>query len=680
MSADPRLRALIRGFAVEASDLCEGITRDVLELERGTRKGPELAPYYENVARALHTLKGGAGTLGLDELSEMAHKMEDGVVARSKALEAFPSGEADALLESLDKFMLLLRAFASGDDGSTQDLGDQPAAAAEPAILEAGQEWRVSADRVVSLMKEVERLRVVRLRLDERRREVVEVLAAVADLSKSVDAGRVRALLVSVAQSIAADGQEAAEIVDELENGVKAICTQPFRTIVEPLHRAVRDLCRSAGKEAKLSLVGGEISLDRRVLDALKGPLVHLVRNAVDHGIEEPGTRVSRGKHREGTIVIRVEQQGNVVFIEVADDGNGLDPERIREVAAERQVMPADELARLDAQKLTQLIFLPNFSTSRQLTETSGRGIGMDVVRSRVEELRGHVEVQSVPKQGTRFLLTLRVELGSSPILVVRCDEHEFGLPMLAVESIVPARQSNVQAGRTHTKLRHGEQLFQLRDLGALMQLRQPRLPYGGQPILLVHSQGERIALVVDEVVGDRDLVIRPLPREVSDVPAYQGASSLARGELITILRPDWLVGARQQIDSLPSSKRALVVDDSLTARALHRAMLEAGGYSVHALSSATQALEQLEHSAYDVIVCDVAMHPMDGYEFARRVRARAETRSTPIIIVSAREEDAHRVEALASGADAFLSKQDCAAGRLLTELADVIARKKGAA
>jgi CheY-like chemotaxis protein len=229
-------------------------------------------------------------------------------------------------------------------------------------------------------------------------------------------------------------------------------------------------------------------------------------------------------------------------------------------------------------------------------------------------------------------------------------------------------------------KLAYNDQLLPLQDLGSMLGVRQPEVPHDGQPILVLQSQGQKVALCVDEVVGDRELVIRPLTAELRDVAAYQGVFTLARGELVLVLRADWLVGSGKRVEGpLTSTRRALVVDDSLTARALHRAMLEAGGFTVHAASSAQQAMELLRGAAYDVMVSDVAMEGMDGIALTAALRSRPETRTMPIILVSAKDNETDKERGLATGADGFLSKKDCAAGRLLAEVSSVIARRKGA-
>jgi two-component system chemotaxis sensor kinase CheA len=297
------------------------------------------------------------------------------------------------------------------------------------------------------------------------------------------------------------------------------------------------------------------------------------------------------------------------------------------------------------------------------------------VVRRWIDALGGHGEVHSTPGQGTRFALTLPVEFGSSPTLVVRVAGQEFGIPISVIDRVVPVVPDAVLDEAMEPTLSHEGRRLPLRDLGAMLGLRGALTPTKGQPVVVVQSEGVRRAIAVDEIVGDRDLVVRAIPIEAAEVGAFQGACTMALGDLLLVLRPGWL--ARTEIAATADTRRALVVDDSLTARAAHRAMLEAAGYLVHTVSSGTQALEWLGRTRYAVIVCDVGMSPMDGIAFAAELRAREGLRDTPVILVSAREDATLRERGLAGGADAFLSKSRCAAGGLLAEVDSVLERRR---
>ncbi|GEN06159.1 Hpt domain-containing protein [Myxococcus fulvus] len=718
MPVDPMLQGLVTGFAVEAQEVIQKVTMDLLELEREGLDSGALAKLYVRLGRHLHTLKGSASSLGLQDLGDIAHKLEDALAPLKATTQKMPRSVVDVLLHGLDLFMLRAQAHADGRGDSLPDpaaalaqlVADGPApesvgaqaapgsnGAAEPETNGASEDsgalelsaqlgtdaqaesadagWRVSVRQVTALMREVERLREVRLRVEERGRELDRVVTVLAKQGLLAETAEARTLLSGTSRSLRTDGEETSDIVDALEEGLKAITTRPVRTILDPLQRMVRDLSRQLGKEARLSVVGSELSLDRRLLEKLQGALVHLLRNAVDHGLEMPSEREKAGKHHEGALTMRVEQQGNLLFLECADDGAGIDVTRVRKVAESRGVIASDEAERLNENQLRDLIFRPGFSTRSDVTDTSGRGVGLDAVRASVEGLQGRIEVNSTPGQGTRFVMTLPVDLGSSPVLVVRALEQLVGLPMLAVEATQLARADSLRLGKRKAHLEYQGQLLPVVDLGARLGLRALAPPAEGQPLLIVQSGGKRVALGVDAVVGDRDLVIRPLPSEVRDVPAWQGAATLSRGELLLICRPDWLVTESGQTQ-VTAQRRALVVDDSLTARALHRAMLEAGGFSVHLAASGARALDRLATDTYDVVICDLDMEEMDGTQLIARLREKRETASLPVILVSAHDSAAARERGLAAGADGYLSKRECAAGRLLAEVLDVMSRR----
>ncbi|RKG51607.1 hybrid sensor histidine kinase/response regulator [Corallococcus sp. AB011P] len=721
MPVDPMLQPLVAGFAVEAQEVIQKVTMDLLELEREGLENDALAKIYTRLGRHLHTLKGSAASLGLQDLGDIAHKLEDALAPLKAHTQKMPRPVVDVLLHGLDLFMLRAQAHA---DGRGDDLpnpaaalaqlvsaapppeeaavlpggafaqaqpvvaGGPPSAASTPPVpaealsspepvgesSDAG--WRVSANQVTSLMREVERLREVRLRVEERSRELERVSSLLAKQGLLAETAEARTLLSGTGRSLRTDGEETSDVVDALEDGLKAITTRPTRTILDPLQRMVRDLSRQLGKEARLSVVGAEVSLDRRLLEKLQGALVHILRNAVDHGLEMPAEREKAGKHHEGALTLRVEQQGNLLYLEASDDGRGIDLAQVRKAAEKRGLVTAEEVARLNDNQVRELIFREGFSTRSDVTDTSGRGVGLDAVRATVESLQGRIEVSSTRGQGTRFVLTLPVDLGSSPVLMVRALEQFVGLPMLAVESTQLARPDMLRVGKRRTHLEHQGQLLPVVDLGARLGLRASSPPAEGQPLLIVQSGGKRVALGVDAVVGDRDLVIRPLPSEVREVAAWQGAATLSRGELLLILRPDWVVSDSEKVTVSAVSRRALVVDDSLTARALHRAMLEAGGFQVHLAASGARALERLQADTYDVVICDLDMEEMDGIELIARLRDRKDTRTLPVILVSAHDSTVARERGLASGADGFLSKRECAAGRLLAEVLDVMSRR----
>lgn len=697
---DPLILQLVRDFVIEAREVAQATTTALLALEQESN----LAEGHRRASRSLHTLKGSAATLGLLDLSELIHAAETALAPCAKAVRAPHRELVDALLTALDAFVTGVEQASEGMPDRSALLGPAMAAllsatestsaaeeaphateghaAAAPADAASGADlesadplagvFRVGADQVLSLSRDLEQVRDLHLRLREHEAALAREIAR---LSSVENTGEIRARLEMLRIGLRADAHHAAGAVASLEAGVQAVCTLPARRILTPLHRSVRDLALQFGKEASLDVVGGDVALDRRVLEGIKAALQQLVRNAVAHGIELPEERERRGKHRVGAIVVRVEQAGSLVQIEIGDDGSGLDERRIREVAIERGMV---DRARAESVRPEEIVFMPGFSTSGQVSEGAGRGVGLDIVQSQVRALGGTIELSSVRGQGMRAVISLPVDIGASAILVVRVGELELGVPLAAVESAFAADTS--LSGRDGNTIEHRDEVLLLRDLGALLRVRRAGRPARGQPILVVQAGGSKVALFVDAVVGENELVTRPMPEDVGVPGAFLGVATLGLGQLLVVLSPAWLLHERDRADDVSAGRRALVVDDSITARAMYRAMLESAGFAVHAAASAEQAVVHLSRSSYEIVVSDVVLHDRDGLWLTRTMRGKPETRATPVILVSMHDADEDRERAFAAGADAFVPKKDCASGRLLGEVSALMSRRRGAA
>jgi chemotaxis protein histidine kinase CheA len=709
---DAVMATVLETFSREAEELGARLTRALLAIEKADHGPDALADAYAELRRGLHRLKGSAATVGLGELSALAHEMEDQLELHA-ADAPLPRATVDAFLTGLDQglewmrariagrtelpdLVAVTRALGAGAEADPEPLEREassvgPAASAHPRARAAaapapsaapsGGEpdvtgWRVDARDVALMVTDVERLREIALRLGDQSRDVTRWLSLIPRSLPDEAVDRLRDALLGARVALSADAAEVTARVESMEEWLKSVCTLPCQTVIEPLHRTVRDLSRQLGKEAKLSAVGAEVALDRRLLDAIRAPLVQIVRNAIDHGIERPDVRERAGKHREGIVAIRVEQAGNEVFVEVSDDGAGLDHERIRSTAVSCGAASAEEVARLDDRALSAFIFRSGFTTRTAATGVSGRGVGLDVVADAVRSIHGRIEVHSVAGHGTRFVFTVPAEMGSSPLMLVGVGDQVFGIPVHSVRKALAARSSQLREGHSGLQLEDDGALLPLEDLGGLLGLRQPLSPADGQPLLIVRSDGREAALAVDATLGDRWPVVRPLPEEVRQLDPYLGAATLSRGEPVLVLRPSWLVASRTAATT--SAARTLVVDDSLTARAAHRAVLEAAGYVAHGAANAAQAVEHLRRATYHAIVCDLELgEGMDGIALTALVRARPELDAVPVVLVSAHDEPEVRRRAREAGADAFVSKQDCAAGMLLAEIDGAVARRR---
>lgn len=699
MNDDDLMKELMKAFEGEAAGLLSQSSQALMELESaaaGARAG-----LYTKLGRALHTLKGSGATCGLMDVAELAHKLEDHLAPFKAAASAMPPETGDLLLKGLDALKQRVKAHAQGQGGKLPNVATAmpelyaaeaalpaPASAPAPGGTASGAtgpdednlgemaeaSWKVDERLVLGMLRDVERLREHQLSLRDRKRDLQR--SDIALREGAVE--EARTLLGQLEASLSHDAENAATVVELLEERLKAIHSLPVSRLLEPLTRSVRDACRLTGKQARLALVGGEVAADKRLLESLRGPLLHLVRNAVDHGIEAPQLRDAAGKHKEGVITLRFEQQGNLLLVELSDDGGGVDPAKLREAARRRQLRDEAVLAAMDEKALLELIFESGFSSKADVTQLSGRGVGLDVVRSQVRALKGSVELSSRIGQGTRFTLTLPLELGATPLMMARVGAQVFGLPVAAVESVQAVAKAALSGGQ-QPRLDFRGQWLDLADLGALLGLRPPVQPEAGQSILVLQNGGRRLALLVDAVDGDAELVLLPLPRELAlgSRSPYAGACLYLGAELVLALKPEWALSRADEAPAqVAAGRRALVVDDSLTARAMHRAALESGGFSVLAAASGPQALELLAKTPVDVVVSDIQMDGMDGFEFCRRLRG-GPGRKLPIILVSMSESEEDRRLGKEAGADGFLSKKDCAAGRLLQAVAALMEKSK---
>jgi chemotaxis protein histidine kinase CheA len=564
---DDLQQEMLRLFESEAAGLLRQAGQALLELEASATADAR-APLYTRLGRSLHTLKGTGATCGLMDVADVAHKMEDRLAPFVAGAAPLAPSEADLLLNCVDVLRGRIEAHVKGSGskllnasaalpelyGQAPDSapGGRPepvlavdgpdAAALSPAVDPEGlseASWKIDESQVLGLLRDVERLREHQISLRDRR---AGMRLALTDLGAGrIEEARTRMGLLESA--LAHDVENSATLVELLEESLKAIHSLPTGGLAEPLGRALRDACRATGKQARLAFLGGEVAVDKRLIESLRGPLLHLVRNAVDHGIEPPGVRDAAGKHREGVVSIRFEQEGNLLLVEVADDGGGVDPEKLRQAALKRGLMPQAELSAMDEKALLELIFESGFSSKEDVTQLSGRGVGLDVVRSQVRALKGSVELHSRVGQGTRFTLTLPLEMGATPLMLVRTARHAFGLPVGGVESVVAVAKATLSPG-PRPRLDFRGQWLGIADLGALMDLRPAAAPDPGQALLILQNGGRRLGLLVDAVDGDAELVVLPLPEELGLGPRspYSGAGLYLGAELVLVLKSEWLL------------------------------------------------------------------------------------------------------------------------------------------
>lgn len=520
---------------------------------------------------------------------------------------------------------------------------------------------RVRGSRLGELNNIVSDLTLAHQRLDTYEARIRTLLNAVEE--GTADAGHVALGLRRIARDIRTDVLGVRSATSGLQQLAVDVRLRPVSHLFDRVPREVRDLARQLGKRVRVRVRGEDTEMDRVILDALKSPLSHLLRNALDHGLEEPDLRIVRGKDPEGLLELSAGQEGNRISIRVRDDGGGVDAERIRQIAVRRNVIEASQAVQLRDEEAIQLIFAPGFSTKEGVTQISGRGVGMDAVRRVVEDLKGDVQVESQLGVGSTITIRLPLTLLISRVMLIRSGGQRFALPTESIiESIrVPARDIN-SFGETLTLLWRGHALPILhlsRFLG------RPVLPDGEHlRVLVVHHGAERLALVVEEILEERSVVVKPIGWPLERLDWVSGAVQDPSGEIALQMHvPELFFSLRRapvraETEDGPS-RTILVVDDSIVSRQLVGRVVKALGFEPVIAVDGMDAWGLLERVRPLAILTDVEMPRLDGLGLARRVRAHEGLAGIPLVIVSNRGSSQDREAGLQAGADSYMTKSE---------------------
>lgn len=658
-------------FRDEANERLDSMSTALLAIEDGRAS----ADAIDSLFRDAHTIKGGAGMLGLDAIGVLAHAVED-VLADARQAGELPAGLADPLLRAGDA----LRALVNGDEsapGAVSALIAELASGAAPASAAADAPAEPPAPPV-----ETPQLRVVQERAtlpatdatppEVERRGVGAEAQPARGRTVRVPAEKLDVLLDLVGETVlhrqrlghlvaSSDAARHEELSDELDLGDRLLGalqdaaiqtrTLPFGSITGPFPRSIRDIANAEGKEVELIVQGTETELDRVILEGISEPLVHMLRNAVAHGIETPAERLAAGKSARGRVVLAAEQRGGLVAVIVSDDGRGVSPELLAQAAREGSLV--DILAR------------PGFSTRTEVSEIAGRGVGFDVVKAHVEGFGGSLGIASEPGSGMSVTLLLPLTLALLDVLLVERGTHVFGVPLASVQEAVAVTETLSLTGRKALELRGSSIPFG--DLADLLGADAPPLP-ARAPAIIVAAGGRRVALACDRLIGESEVVVKALGPLLGSVSGYLGAAILGDGRVALLLDPVSATATRpgvrqsEAVAATPAepgvSRTLLVVEDSFMVRELQRSILEAAGYRVVTAKHGVEALEMLAaHSEIELVVTDVDMPEMDGLTLVEAIRASSEWPSLPIIVVTSRHSDEDRRRGVEAGADAYMVK-----------------------
>jgi chemosensory pili system protein ChpA (sensor histidine kinase/response regulator) len=504
----------------------------------------------------------------------------------------------------------------------------------------------------------------------------------------SADITEVLTQLDGFVRRVDSDIDEFTKLAHRLQDEITQARMVPIGNLYTRISRTVRDAAKAANKQVDLVLAGAETELDNNIIQQIADPLLHLVRNAVAHGIERNEDRYAAGKPDHGNVAVRAYHRGNHIYIEVEDDGRGIDWNKIRQAAVENGLLPADQAERMSERDLVDLLFRPGFSTAPRKTELAGRGVGLDVVKSNLTALNGEIEIETQVGIGTRFTLKVPLTLIISQALFVRLGEQTYAFPLAFVEEIRRIRDTEIEevGGKLLTRVR--DVVTEVVRLDAQLGMERVDPVNGWYRLVLVNVAGRQVGIVVEEVLRKDEIVIKNLGEYLRNVKLFPGATIAPDGSLILLVdvnrlimgdaieRRPLMTGANAArifapgsiavaageipaaaIDVVEREKVVVLADDSISVRKFVGRMLEKAGYRVRLASDGLEALEMVTQNPCDLVVTDLEMPRTNGYELMLHLRQSTETRHIPVMVVTSRAGAKHRERAMKEGASAFMVK-----------------------
>lgn len=688
MAKDP-----YRFFRIEARDLLRQMSEAVLAAEQAP--APDLPP---RLLRLAHTLKGAASVVRQPGIAAQAHAIEDLLTPLRDRAEAPGRADLDALLALIDAAGDAITALdapaaagvptppqaesigtgpGSGSAAAAYERVPDPADAGTADPADAADPDPIGAMLTIPQLmpEELDGLLADIARTQGHLAPIERAAALLRELRAGLQ-GQQEALagpLARIEDQIERGARQLARELVALRDGAEQLRLLPAAQLFAPLQRTARDAARSQDKQARLTGHGGDVKLEAALLNAVSGALVQMVRNAVAHGIELPAERIAAGKPPQGRIELRIERRGREVLFCCADDGAGLDLEAVRRTAIDKGIPGA---ARLDDDALIERLLRGGLSTARRVDALAGRGVGMDLVRDTADRLGGRLTLSSRRGEGTTVELCVPLQLAALRAIRVSAGAVAAWVPLDAVECVL---QRPVLNG---AHLIVGDELLPHLSLADALQPGQATAT-APRSALVLRAGGQRAALGVDALDGVTSVVLRPPPALLPPSPLIAGLALDAAQQPVPVLAAEGLIAAARQarprpVPAPPRTGTILVIDDSLTTRMLEQSILEAAGYRVHMAASAEDGLEAAQRERYALILVDVEMPGMDGFEFVARIRGDAALRHIPAVLVTSRNAPEDLARGKAVGADGYIVKGEFAQNEFLAQVAQLMARSAG--
>jgi chemotaxis protein histidine kinase CheA/CheY-like chemotaxis protein len=692
-------------FVEEAREHIRKINEGLLILEKRSEDKEALS----SVFRSAHTIKGSSRMLKLNTISEIAHKMEDTLEALRGERIQCAKEIFDLLFNGIDIISELVEKTASGQD-ITMDTSKickelemaSKGSLKEKEVVEVKEQKTLSADvaKKADKPKADSTIRVNAEKLDEIIKLMGEMVSNQSKLKQRIaDLRKLEASLkknMETTANLRDDGFSSAQqaylsirqissnirddvnlqelLTADLQEKALKMRMLPISTIFDTFHRAVRDMSTSLSKKVDLFIEGGETELDKKIIEKIGDPIIHMIRNSIDHGIEKPEDRINAGKPETGTIKLSACYEGGSVAIEIADDGAGIPIKKIREKALHKDICSQEQLDNMSESEIIELIFHPGFSTAEIITDLSGRGVGMDVVRKNiVEALKGAIRINTKEGRGTTFYITLPLTLSIMRILLFTVSDMVFAISASFVHEIIKVAGSEVIDIVDKKAIRLREEIIPIVKIETLLNLSVAAKHPGNDDeerdalIIIINAGNEKLGLIVDSLINEEETVIKPLPSHLKKIKWVAGVIITGKNEVVNLLHAPMIIASAKEAKDTGHYRRfteeekkqlnILVVDDSINTREIEKSILEVYGYKVDLAGDGIEAIEKAKEFKYDLIITDIEMPRLDGFSLTEKFRQDEAYKHTPIIIVTSREKEEDKKRGIQVGADAYIVK-----------------------
>jgi len=706
-------------FRIESSEHLQKLDAGLLQLE----KTPSDQALIAEVFREAHSLKGSARMLGLIDIQELANKVED-MLGEARSGKTIVSAEIlKPQWEILDRIRQIVsevvgdtKAGAESIEPKTFPIDNAPISLAStsgevsdpsvvqlPAVAEIKCADSIVYGRQISTDFRIDTLRVDAKKLDFLLTQTGELVVSRSRILRwqdefsrlmnqlnisSIPTDEWMKSAIAMRTKLSEDASRLSVITEEIEGGIRGLRLLPIATLLEQFPRMVHDLAAAENKQVDLVFEGEATVADKRIIEEMKAPLMHMLRNAIDHGIEPPENRAAAGKALNGKILVKVSQDADHVRIDVIDDGRGLDFEAIRQQAVKRHLFSETEAAALDEAQLKNVLMTPGFSTNKMITDISGRGVGLDVVRSAVEHMHGTLQMESRPGKGMTFSLYLPVSLTSTRVTILRERGESYAMPCEAIYFSKILKPEELIIREDRQCFYHGDDIITINRLGSILDRPLRLMDTNVSSLCVVIRVGEHsFGVIVDELGQEEEVVLKLPPPPIKRLRNVSGVTILDSGEVCAVLNPaDLAKSVHQALKKMQSptsladqaqakthKKSILLVEDSIVTRIQEKRILEGAGYDVIVATDGLNAWNVLASREFDVVVSDIIMPNMDGLELTAKIRANKKISDLPIILVTSLASEDDRRRGLQAGANAYISKSDFDQTVLLDSIARLI-------